>query len=237
LIKAVLFDLGGTLISFEDDALHRGRMALYDFLRNKGFAVSADDVVQVSKDVWTSYVAFGDATMMELPFSELMKAMLYRLRIEEYANTKFISEAVDAFYAPLIEASYLLDGALELLSHLQIQRLKLGLVTDNESPCFHSGLLEKYDLTHYFHSIVASYMLGVRKPHHLMFARCLEALHMKPRDAVFIGDRLIHDVFGAQNAGLPCIWLSSGMNTHNTVRPTWVVHSITDVANIIDSLI
>lgn len=116
-----------------------------------------------------------------------------------------MAEAIKHFYNPIVEDSYLLNGALNLLSRLQEAGIRLGLVTDNESDLFHTSLLQKHDLEHFFDSIIVSYTLGVRKPHKTMFLKCLGTLNVNVSEAVFIGDKLIHDIRGAKDVGLQCI--------------------------------
>lgn len=237
-LKAVLFDLGGTLLWFRNDTnlLYASRVALHRFLSKKGFDVTTDEVISISKNVWDSYTAFANATLIELSFTQLMKAILYRLHIDENTHMELVDDAVEAFYNPLIEQSYLLDGARDLLLHLQDRGLKLGLVTDNESQYFHMQLLEKHSLAQFFQSISVSYALGLRKPHHMMFLQCLHDLYVEPAEALFIGDRLIHDIYGAQNAGLSSIWITREKIAQVTIQPNWTVNSLTEVEIIIDKL-
>ena len=132
-LKAVLFDLGGTLLDFDEDGLQSGRKALYDFLVQKKYDVNLDRVVQISKEVWETYTLFADKTMIEVDFQRLMQSILYQLQIDDFANIDLIEETIKKFYCPIIERSYLLKGASNLLFKLHDTEIKVGLVTDNES--------------------------------------------------------------------------------------------------------
>ncbi|RLI45966.1 hypothetical protein DRO61_09850 [Candidatus Bathyarchaeota archaeon] len=232
-LKAVLFDLGGTLIDFDDEGLFSGRKALHDFLVQKKYDVILDRVVQISKEVWETYTIFADKTMIEVEFQILMKSILYQLQIDDYANIELIEEAIMKFYWPIIEGSYHLKGASKLLLKLQENGIKLGLVTDNESEFFHNGLLQKYDFEHFFDSIIVSYKLGIRKPHKTMFLKCLDTLNIKPSEAIFIGDKPIHDIRGAKNIGLQCIWMKRRAYDDVPIKPDWTVESIKQIEEIL----
>ena len=232
-LKAVLFDLGGTLVDFDKDGLQLGRKALYEFLLQKQYAVLPDRVVQIAKEVWETYTLFADQTMIEVNFPRLMQSILYQLQIEDYAETTLIGDAIKAFYGPIIEGSYLLQGASQLLLTLQANGLKLGLVTDNESEVFHNGLLSKYDFEHVFDSIVVSYKLGIKKPHKMMYLKCLEALQINPAEALFIEDKPIHDISGAKNIGLPCVWMKRKEYIHVPIVPDWTIESLQQLKDLL----
>jgi HAD superfamily hydrolase (TIGR01509 family) len=232
-LKAVLFDLGGTLVDFDDNGLQSSRKALYEFLVQKQYAVLPDRVVQIAKEVWETYTLFADQTMIELNFPRLMQSILYQLQIDDYPETALIEDAIKAFYSPIIEGSYLLQGASQLLLTLQENGLKLGLVTDNESEVFHNGLLSKYNFEHMFDSIVVSYKLGIKKPHKTMFLKCLEELHINSAEALFIGDKPIHDISGAKNIGLPCVWMKRKEYIHVPIAPDWTIESIQQLEDLL----
>ena len=226
-LKAVLFDLGGTLVGFPEDGSRSSRIALGEFLSQKGYDLALDSVVQISKTVWDAYTSFADNTLIEVRFPRLMQSILYQLHIEDYANKELIAEAIKHFYYPVVEDSYLLNGALNLLLKLKDNGVKLGLVTDNESEFFHNSLLQKHDLAQFFDSIIVSYKLGIRKPHETMFLNCLDILNVDVSEAVFIGDKPIHDIRGAKEVGLQCIWMKRKDYQIVPIEPDWTVDSIT----------
>ena len=93
--------------------------------------------------------------------------------------------------------------------------------------------MQQYDLEQFFDSIIVSYKLGIRKPHKTMFLTCLENLNMKPSEAIFIGDKPIHDISGAKNIGLKCIWMKRKDYAHIPIKPDWTVRSIKQIEEII----
>ena len=225
-LKAVLFDLGGTLVGFTDEDKHLSRRALGAYLSQRRYDVALDSVVQISKRVWETYTVFADTTLIEVPFPRLMQSILYQLGIDDYANNEVLAEAITHFYYPVVEDSYLLTGVLNLLTRLQENELRLGLVTDNESAFFHTSLLQKHGLEQFFDSIIVSYKLGVRKPHSAMFLKCLDNLNVNVSEAVFIGDKPIHDICGAKAVGLRCIWMKRQGYQNVPLEPDWTVTSI-----------
>ena len=232
-MRAELFDLGGTLIDFAEDGLQSGRKALHSFLVQEKYDVTIERVVQIAQETWETYTVFADTMMIELEFHQLMQSILYQLQIDEYANPNLIEEAIQQFYDPIIKGSYLLKGASDLLFKLHKTRLQLGLVTDNESEYFHTRLLQHYDFEPLFDSIVVSSRLGIRKPHKTMFLTCLNTLNIKPSEAIFIGDKPIHDISGAKILGLHTIWMKRRDYDQIPLTPDWTVESIQQIEEIL----
>jgi HAD superfamily hydrolase (TIGR01509 family) len=206
--------------------MHLSRRALGAYLSQRGYDVALDSVVRISKRVWDTYTVFADTTLIEMPFPRLMQSILYQLHIDDYVNTEVIAEAIEHFYSPVIADSYLLNGALNLLTRLHDAGLWLGLVTDNESDFFHTRLLQKHGLEQSFDSIIVSCRLGIRKPHRAMFFKCLDALNVTVSEAVFIGDKPIHDICGAKYVGLRSIWMKRKGYQNVPLEPDWTVNSI-----------
>ena len=62
--------------------------------------------------------------------------------------------------------------------------------------------LRRLGLLRYFRSVVVSSAMSYRKPHGSLFLRALEELDVAPEEALFVGDRLVDDVSGAQSVGM-----------------------------------
>ena len=65
--------------------------------------------------------------------------------------------------------------------------------------------LMRLGLLRYFRSVVASSSMGFKKPHASLFQRALDELQVEPEAALFVGDRLIDDVSGAQAVGMRAV--------------------------------
>jgi putative hydrolase of the HAD superfamily len=62
----------------------------------------------------------------------------------------------------------------------------------------------------------------------------LDALGVEPEHAVFVGDRLHDDVFGASSIGMRTIWLRNGAWMSWDVEPDAVVDSLAEVVTVVD---
>jgi len=64
----------------------------------------------------------------------------------------------------------------------------------------------------------------------------LAQLGVKPEKAVFLGDYPIHDVQGAKNAGMRCIWVKRKDWQEVPAKPDWTVDSLSEIEEIIATL-
>jgi HAD superfamily hydrolase (TIGR01509 family) len=205
-LKAVLYDMGSTLIEFENST--------WDVLR----LVCAESGYAFLKDRNLSLPEFEE-------FSELLDAEFQKARKEIETNlNEFNAETVawnlfqvlslstsdglsesflEKYYQPISDQLTLIDGAEEVLRLFKDRSLKIGIVSNTIFPeRYHLPELKRFGLyphldAHYFSSSV-----GVRKPHPEMFMRTLGALGVDPSNAIFVGDRLVEDVGGAQKVGM-----------------------------------
>lgn len=90
-------------------------------------------------------------------------------------------------------------------------RYRLGIVTDGHA-AVQRGKIEALGLSALVDAIVVCDDLGREhwKPDPLPFLTCCQALHVRPAEAVFLGDNPQRDVCGARRAGLTPIRLRSG---------------------------
>lgn len=75
------------------------------------------------------------------------------------------------------------------------------------------------------------------KPDPEPFNLCLDRLHLRPFEAVYVGDDLRIDIFGADDAGIQPIWLK-----HNSIKRNWprletTAPVITDLEQLIPRLL
>lgn len=93
------------------------------------------------------------------------------------------------------------DDVLPGLQRLQ-QSLLLGTITNGNAD------LEVVGLAGHFKVSLAAGPFGRAKPDPAIFHAACEALAVLPYEAVYVGDDLLLDVKGAQDAGLRAVWLN-----------------------------
>ena len=76
----------------------------------------------------------------------------------------------------------------------------LAIVTDGQS-AWARAELHKAGLLHYFNPVIVSGDHGFRKPDRRLFQYALDGLGLTGRSALYVGNDMYRDVFGAREAG------------------------------------
>lgn len=222
MVRAVLFDWGGTLVDFswDDELLAAGHRAGLAALGREGEA-----------DAFTA--RFRDELLPALAPGDDYGALLRR---ELRAGEDEVDRFLDAEYAIWTPAHALLGSAHALLESLRSRGLRLAVVANGwpeparltRRRMTELGVAERVD------AIVLADEVGVRKPDARIFHAALDALAVEATGAIHVGDRLDHDVAGAANAGLTtvqAVWFTADERTVD-VEPDYVAFTPMDVLNV-----
>jgi HAD superfamily hydrolase (TIGR01509 family) len=97
-------------------------------------------------------------------------------------------------------------GTIDMLETLS-KRYRMGIVT-NGSPDLQWRKMEITGLTRFFTEsvVIISERVGLAKPHPSVYQAACDALQVRPKDAVMIGDNYRVDVLGARAFGMDAIW-------------------------------
>jgi HAD superfamily hydrolase (TIGR01549 family) len=205
-LKAVLFDMGSTLIEFENSTWEVLRVACaemgYRFLKEKKptlpkfeefSGVLDGEFVKARRKIDNNLNEFRAETVAWNLF-----------RVLDLSTSDGLSESfLEKYYQPISDQLTLMDGAEEVLGYFKDRSLKIGIVSNTIFPeRYHLPELKRFGLYPFLDAHFFSSSVGVRKPHPEMFLKTLNALEADPSSAVFVGDRLVEDVGGAQKVGM-----------------------------------
>ena len=82
-----------------------------------------------------------------------------------------------------------------------------------------AAVLADFGLSHYFKAIVESAVVGVRKPDPRIFGLGVEALGMKAREVLVVGDSLGKDILPAESIGCRTAWIKGRRWFKDTEAP------------------
>ncbi|MBE6979596.1 MAG: HAD family hydrolase [Ruminococcaceae bacterium] len=183
-MKAVLFDLDGTLTDSGEGIMNCARLALSHY----GIEVADESSLQVfvGPPLAETFLKFG------VPAEEVDQAIeIYRSRyipIGKYENKPY-------------------PGIRELLEKLKAEGHRLYVATSKPETTS-VDILEHFDLAKYFDIIAGASFDHARHSKALVIAYLLEQTG-KDLDAVMVGDTAF-DVIGAKSHGIPTIGVSWG---------------------------
>jgi len=133
------------------------------------------------------------------------------LGIEENEIRRLSREAVTAWqkYVPLDPDS------IPVLNTLKKSKI-LALVSNFDHPPHIYSILSKFNLKHFFDSIIISSEVGVKKPDPSIFAFAFEQTNLKPNEVCYIGDTK-DDVIAAIRAKILPILIQRKIDTEDEI--------------------
>jgi len=207
--KAVIFDLGSTLIEYEkipwSELLEVCIKSVDRFLINQGVKIPAEDkFYEVFCEVRDKYRKIGAETLVEWSIPVAAQEVLNRLDIMN--ENGLADKMFDAFYKPIEEQLFVYDDSKATLKKIKENKLTVGLISNTIFPDrAHLNELKKYELYDYFDFTIFSSSYGLRKPHPDIFIQAANQAGVAPSECVYVGDRYIEDVTGPNSVGMPAV--------------------------------
>lgn len=192
-VKAVLFDLGDTLIRTADVPEIYGRIA-----ENFGVKLSSDAIREAHQDVGESDAVEGMVTSGQEFWVRWNAEVLARAGIQE--NRAFLARKIDELWWEYADLEVYPD-VIEILTKLKAKGIKTGVITNGLKRDY-KQILEKLKLTHFFDIVVGIDTCNKAKPDKEIFLHAVNMLGVHPQQTVFIGNSVKYDYEGARNAGL-----------------------------------
>ena len=236
--RAIFFDLGSTLINYENHSWDElGRMGCENALP---LLVGLTKKPVTSQRLWDDF-HFAIDQMFVNHSEDLKEIDLYEVTSTILTNLGIISldglcrRFVDAYYKPITEQISLVEGAPEILVRFKKKGLKIGLISNTIFPAhFHRAEMNRFGILKFFDFTLFSSEFKVRKPHTGIFLRALELAGMQPEEAVFVGDRLVEDVGGPQSVGIRGILkFVEGRDYSASVKPYKVIHALDELEKMV----
>jgi putative hydrolase of the HAD superfamily len=243
-IRALMFDINGTLIDIEtDERMEQVYRAIAHFLTYQGISLHRWDVLnlyfQIMKEqfarsteifpefdvvaVWREVLERqGSDFTRSLPSGKLRQLPLFLAELQRGISRKRLS---------------LFPQVLEVLNQLREHYL-LAVVSDAQS-AWALPELRAVGLHEYFDPVVISGDYGYRKPDARLFQTALDRLQVLPRQAIFIGNDCYRDIFGARQLGIKTILFRHppDMPRPNEAEPDYIIREFAELTKAVDFFI
>jgi HAD superfamily hydrolase (TIGR01509 family) len=199
-IRAVLFDLGGTLVDERDFAgwVELARAIYLDLTPEElGHAYAEvegeDDQPPPPTDGRSAHVGFWQQVLSRASGQA----------VGEETAARF----VDARHANADPPVALYSDVRRCLDHLRSERRRLGVISNSRSEASVRRMLDRVGILGYFERVVSSGTEGVAKPDPEIFRRALLRLDLPADQALYVGNLPRTDARAAHDAGLHAVWL------------------------------
>lgn len=202
--QAVLFDLDDTLWPI-GPVIAQAELALYAWLQQHAPQVAAGHSVDSLRQARLALLERQPEFHLDL--GALRRAALHDAFAQAGEDGAKVALAMEHFFAARNRvAPY--DDVLPGLERLGRQVL-VGSISNGNAD------LRAIGLSQHFKVSVAAHEFGSAKPDAAIFLAACGALGVAPHHAVYVGDDVLLDVRGAQQAGLRAVWLNRTGSTRH----------------------
>jgi putative hydrolase of the HAD superfamily len=209
-MKAILFDLGHTLINYYNDWREPEERAVASVSRMvRETAGNGVDEVDVAKQLLSSLERgrrIKLTEMVEIPLHDVLADCFRRYSCD--GDEGLMGRSLDAFYGVLLEKRAPVPSTNEMLEELKDRGLRIGLVSDvawGLPSNYPREDMKHFDLDKYFDDMVFSTDVGFRKPNPKIFRIALANVGTSPIETLFVGNNLQADIKGALGVGMKAV--------------------------------
>ncbi|MHC4462008.1 MAG: HAD family hydrolase [Planctomycetota bacterium] len=240
-IKAVLFDLGETLLNFgkvnTKQLFRKGARLSYDFLKSCGQPVGSfnyyywRNLIALRTRHWLSNITAKDFNALLLLRGIGTKKGI-RLDRQQWQHLAWL------WYEPLSKIGKAEPKTKETLTTLKKMGLKLGIVSNT---FVHSSSLEKHleqlDILDFFAVRLYSYEFDFRKPDVRIFRAAAERIGEMLENIMFVGDRIDRDVKAAVRTGMYAVLKAAYTNAGKKVpEGAWKINRLSELPSLIEKI-
>lgn len=207
MVRAILFDMGGTL---DGDGLH---------WQDRFTALYGSFGVDVSRETFDEAErrANNDEVIASCDFQEMIGHYVkWQMAHLGLTDPQLEQHLISGFIAPAREAA---AANQKLLAELAERGFELGVVSNG---CGNVGkLCDDFGYTPFLSVVVDSRRVELFKPDPAIFVYAAEKLGREPREILMVGDSFDRDVRPAKKIGMKTAWLE-GVERRDCPEPSLV---------------
>ena len=240
-IRALLFDVNGTLIDIEtDEWMEEAYRAISHFLTYQGISLHRGEVRDLYFGIMKEQFAASKEKYPEFDVVAIWREVIRRYATEHTRNLGteklqqmplFIAELQRGISRKRLVA---FPNTQEILGQLK-KRYRLAIVSDAQS-AYGVAELRAVGLADFFSPIIISGDYGYRKPDARLYQAALNELQVRPEEAIFVGNDRFRDVQGARQVGMRTILFCPHGNHDGSPEsePDYILHHYGDLPRAAD---
>ncbi|MFB5561921.1 HAD family hydrolase [Bacillus cereus] len=220
MIKAVIFDLDGTLLD-RDSSLKFFIKEQYKRYINKLKHIPEEQYVYRFIELDNRGYVWKDKVYQQLLQEHSIFDITWEQLLEDYISN---------FQHHCIPFS----NMEHVLQELKDKGILLGMITNGFTE-FQLLNIRSLGIDKYMDTIVVSEEEGIKKPQAEIFMRALERLGVTPEESVYIGGHPENDVIGARNVGMNAIWKKDAF-WGNPFTDEYIIDDLQELLLLIDTM-
>ncbi|MEV0680152.1 HAD family hydrolase [Actinosynnema sp. NPDC050436] len=226
-VEAVIFDWAGTLTPWCD-------IDILGQWSKTAMAIDPDDADRLGAALHAA-----ERQLMRRCLDDSVSATLEQ--IFTLAEIPMEHLALDAYLTAWTPYTHIDPQGAEVLAGLKERGIMVGVLSNTTWPRgWHEDIFERDGVLDLIDAAVYSSEIAWTKPHPEAFRSALRALgDIAPQHAVFVGDRLFEDVYGAKAAGMRAVHIPKSTIPvhelgHTDGEPDATVHDLRGLLPLVD---
>jgi len=221
-IKAVIFDLDGTLVDFNID-YKAARAEAIRLLTKKGLPSS---LLSINESVF-----------------DMLKKAKKHMKNNGKEEKEFLKlkrnaiSLVEHYESEAARKTNMVPGVLEALKTLKKMKLKMAIFTTNGKKST-SHILTRFNLRRFFDAIITRESVSAVKPDPAHLDATLRALNVRPEEAIVVGDSA-RDMKCARKLNVVAVGVATGFSSIETLTNAgadYLASSSADIPNLVRQL-
>ena len=222
MIKAILFDIGNTLVITPPETPSPG-----------GFfeKITGIPKAQLNQAFMTTYLENPDRAVEILQISTGYKLKPAHVeQVYDYWESQKEMAKIDPDIVRLIKR---LSG-----------KYKIGLVSNIWTPFWRGFKKHNYNLIPYIRTSILSFQVGMIKPATRLYELAAYMLEVNPQECVMVGDDLTNDIVPSMSLGMTGVWYLSrpaaqrqdmvGMMENRNIIPDTIISNLLELEEILN---
>ncbi len=242
-VQAVLFDMGGTIETFNYTREFRLNAipGLKERMASAGIVLPLTDeqLFEVVSSGLSRYHKWRLQSLQELNTVQIWRDyILVDYPVDQHILESHAEELM-LYYESSMYQRTMRPEVPAVLEAVREMGLKIGLISNVSSRGLVPAKLKQYGIIHYFDPIVISSEYGRRKPDPAIFHYAARLAKTPASQCIYIGDRIARDIVGARKAGYyKAIQIRHDFahgEQDTGATPDAVIHHMTELLGILEA--
>lgn len=234
MLKAVFFDLYGTLIDILTD---EGDPPVYSTLaRYLSYHLIRIGPEELKRNYFRGIQAQLEQSRELYPEADVFK--VFSVIMQQHGSKTYpeqvVVDAVLLFRSLTMRRFGVFPGVYDLLSSL-VAKYKTALISDAQW-VFTEPEIAMVGLDRFFPFWILSSRAGFKKPDFRLFDAVMKKCQVHPEESVYIGDLPQRDLVGAKKAGMRCILFRSEDKSYDGFQPDRCFSDYGELENILKEM-
>lgn len=227
-VKGIIFDYGGTI---DTNGIHWAEVIWEQYKQA---------AVEVEKRLFREAYVYGERSLAKNPLIEPSDTFHTLLQKKIALHAQYLGEKishrqeefiVEGCYQKVLDTLRTTCAVVDNLS----TRYPLVLVTNFYGNM--SVVLQEFNLSRYFPTIIESSVVGIRKPDPTLFALGVKAMNIEAENVLVVGDSYKKDIQPAHSLGCRTAWIKGLCWEEETplpdAQPDRIIQSIEELLEIL----